>query len=182
MPGASGAKTALGAFCPGITQNSMRRLHSRFNFQTARLRLRFGAASQRSAAPILCGAGYAGLSLFPLECRGSGAPSGAPVFRLAASSCEGCGRLSALHGGDFCSPGPRFLVSVPVSLSGPRRQFASSACRALDRPETSGTVPVQQAPCGAVLVPPDRVPRPPGSKVTSLARGRRIPSRCPNVS
>ncbi len=89
------------------------------------------------------------------------------------ASCDRRARHSALHRGDFCSPGPRFLVSVPVSSLGPQRQFASSACRALVRPKPSRTVPVQQAPCGAVLVPPDRVPKPPGSGVTSPARGRR---------
>ena len=45
----------------------------------------------------------------PSQNRGDGAPSGAPVFRLAAFPFGERGRLSALHRGDFCSPGPRFL-------------------------------------------------------------------------
>jgi len=56
-------------------------------------------------------------------------------------------RLSALHRGDFCSPGPRFLVSVPVSSLGPRRQFASSACRALAGPKPSWNGP---SPAGSL--------------------------------
>src|ERR1019366_8015358 len=93
--------------------------------------------------------------------EGGGAPSGAPVvFRLAASSFEGCGRLSALHGGDFCSPGPRFLVSAPIRR--PWRRPLVGGWR-FGGPTIIGAVPVQQAPCGAALVPPDRVPGPPGS-------------------
>jgi len=69
-----------------------------------------------AAARILGGAGYAvtlarlrGAFSVPRPHRGDGAPSGAPVFRLAASSFERCGRLSALHGGVYFGPGPRFL-------------------------------------------------------------------------
>jgi hypothetical protein len=97
--------------------------------------------------------GERGAFFSPSTVRGDGAPSGAPVFRLAALHCRERGRRSAptrtslrspgLFAGNFCSPGPRFL--------------GRGHCR---------PVPVQQAPCGAVVMPPDRGPRPPGSGVT----------------
>ena len=160
---------------------------------------RFGAASQRSAARILCGAGYAVVhpgfrraSLAPrtqgsggrppAPCRGGGAPRGAAGILSCRAPSRERGRLSALHVRRFRIPGSAFPGFRPGFLRRPRRQFASSACRALAGPETGGTVPVQQAPCGAVLVPPDRFPRPPEREVTSLARGRRAPPRFRDVS
>ena len=151
--------------------------------------LRFGAASQRSAARILCGAGYAvtpapfaGPSFFPQASprewsakRRTSLPSCRVPHRNAGASRRSTAAISV----------PRVRVSwfpfrflrLGRSASSPHRLVAPWPVRNL-----SGTVPVQQAPCGAVIVPPDRVPRPPGSGVTSHARRRRIPSRCQNVS
>jgi hypothetical protein len=89
-------------------------------------------------------------------------------------------RLSARRLGDFASPGPRFLVSVPVSFAD---RGASSAHRLVapwPDPEKVGTVPVQQAPCGAVVMPPDRVPGRPECVRARHARGRRpkLHERC----
>jgi hypothetical protein len=46
----------------------------------------------------------------PLENEGMERRKACPYFRLAASSFEGCGRLSALHRGVLRQPGPRFLL------------------------------------------------------------------------
>ena len=77
-----------------------------------------------SSAPRRNGAGLCPcLFCPPHKVRGGGAPKGAttepPAFALAGFGGprpeRRARRLSALHRGDFCSPGPRFLVSVPVS-------------------------------------------------------------------
>ena len=52
----------------------------------------------------------------------------------------------------------------------------------VSRDEAFAPVPVQRAPRGGVLVPPDRVPRPPGGGVTSPARKRRTLFHLRNVS
>jgi hypothetical protein len=91
---------------------------------------------------------------------------------LCACTVAGARRLSARRLGDFSSPGPRFLVSVPVSSwsAAPVRLIGLSR---LGPSETFGTVPVQQAPCGAVVMPPDRVPGRPECVAANHARGRR---------
>jgi len=78
-----------------------------------------GGVSQRSAAPILCGAGYAVSSSFfpPRKNRGDGAPSGAPVFpscRAPLARNAGASRCSIAASRLRLSPvtqapGPRFL-------------------------------------------------------------------------
>jgi hypothetical protein len=50
------------------------------------------------------------------------------------------GRLSALHGGDFCSPGPRFLVSAPV-CGGFLKQRLNACLASQTAPKTFGAVP-----------------------------------------
>jgi hypothetical protein len=61
-----------------------------------------------------------------------------------------------------------FPALAPVRLIGLSRA---------GRSENFAAVPVQQAPCGGVVVPPDRFPGPPECEATSLARGRRT-NRC----
>jgi hypothetical protein len=100
-------------------------------------------------------------------------------FRLAASSFEGCGRLSALHRGDFC---PRVRVSWFMDRSGGPWRHPFAGRRRFGGPATIGPFPVQRAPRGGVLMPPDRVPGPPECGVTSPARRRRIRSHLRNVS
>ncbi len=92
--------------------------------------------------------------LLPAKSRGDGAPSGAPVFRLAAFPFGERGRLSALHRGDFC---PRVRVSRSTSLlSRGLRHAGSSSERApgRKRPETTLS---SELPRGGVIVPPIRV-------------------------
>jgi hypothetical protein len=108
----------------------------------------------------------------PAKCRGGGAPRGASGILRCRAPFRKRGRLSALHGGDFC---PRVRASwfpprfhLGLSASSAHRLVAPWSVR------NSGTVPVQQAPCRAAVVPPGRVPGPPECEVTSLARGRRI--------
>jgi hypothetical protein len=114
--------------------------------------------------PILSGAGYAVVPFLPLEKpRGWSAEWRTGSFRLAASSFEGCGRLSALHR-SFSVPGtvasgrrPGRLLAHPI-----RQAFARL------RPHR-----VQPTEGQSLIVETDGDPRPPGSEVTSLARGRR---------
>ena len=80
--------------------------------------------------------------------------------------CEGTPRLPALHCGAYHSH------TANGSASGPR--FLG---RGLLRP-----VPVQQAPCRAVVMPPGRVPRPLECVVTSHTREDRSLLHPPNVS
>jgi hypothetical protein len=160
------------------------------NFQTARLR--YASARQANAPPPVFFAAPGRPSSLPHSRGFFFSPQAKPEeveHRVAHQSSvlprsllenAGASRRSTAAISD-----PRVRVSwCPFRFLrfGPQRQFASSACRALARPKLCGTVPVQRAPRGGVLVPPDRVPRPPGSGVTSPARRRRIPSRCQNVS
>ena len=104
----------------------------------------------RVIAPILCGAGYAVVRFFPpAKCRGDGAPDGAPVVSLAAHRCR-------------CAGACRRSIAA-ISL--PRVRVSWD--------EALAPVPVQRAPRGAVVMPPDRLPRRPGCGATNPARGRR---------
>ena len=83
---------------------------------------------------------------------------------------------------------PQRLFCPRVRVSGFMRRFlfghpsaASTADTLFGPPETIGPFPVQRAPRGVTVVSPDRVPRPPGSGVTSPARRRRIPLRLQDV-
>jgi len=113
---------------------------------------------------------FAGPFRFPSTDRGDGAPSGAPVFRLAAFPHENAG-ASRRRVSWFMR---RFLFGHPSA--------ASTADTLFGPPETIGPFPVQRAPRGAPVVAPDRVPGPPECGVTSPARRRRIPPRYQNVS
>ena len=83
---------------------------------------------------------------------------GVSAKRRRAFRRSACGAHHS-HRANGSAPGPRFLG------------------RGLMRP-----VPVQQAPCRAVIVPPGRVPKPLECVVTSHTREDRIPSRYQNVS
>jgi len=61
---------------------------------------------------------------------------------------------------------PSRLLRLVRSASSPHRLVAPWPVRS-----SSGTVPVQQAPCGAAIVPPDRFPRPPGSGLRAPPAG-----------
>ena len=136
----------------------------------------FGAASpsppEGSGAPGNAGAWRSSLSgsartarhayeACPSRLRGGKAPLGAP---LAAISDPG----SAL-------PDSRPVCSGPWPMT-PHRQ---------PRPwsvQNHWTVSVQRAPRRGVVMPPGRVPGPPGAAVTSRSSRRRIPLRLQNVS
>jgi hypothetical protein len=60
---------------------------------------------------------------------------------------------------------PRVRVSWFLLRSGGPWRRPLVGGRRFGGPTIIGAVPVQQAPCGAALVPPDRFPRPPGSGV-----------------
>jgi hypothetical protein len=138
-------------------------------------------------ARILCGAGYA---VVPAPFAGpSFSPRASPrewsaKRRTSLPSCRvprrnaGASRRSTAAISD-----PRVRVSWFPSGSSetwditPHRQLTPCPVR-----NPWNGYPVQRAPRRAAVVPPDRVPRPPGSGVTSPARRRRIPSRCQNVS
>jgi len=152
----------------------------RFNFQTARLRCASARQAKRhrpyslrprvGRLPARC----AGPSSYPSKNRGGGAPSGAPVFGLAALHCRERGRLSALHSG----------FSVPGAVtSGRGRGPAGPPIRqAFARLRPRRVQPVKAAPRSRggrrpLVVGADGGPRPPGSGVTSPARRRRIPPR-----
>ena len=108
---------------------------------------------------ILCGPGEAVVLLRtaepivpPSQCEGNGAPAGAPSS------------LSALRR-------KRVLRSTRSPPGAPLRRFLSRGPRFRGRGDWP--VPVQRAPRGGVIVPPDRVPRPPGCVAANHARGRR---------
>ena len=125
----------------------------------------------RDIARILCGAGYAVLSFVPSRTRGWSAKRRTGSFRLAAHLAM-CGRLSALHGGfsvlGSAFPGFRsFFPLLSHRASSPRLVALRPVAEDMDGP-------VQRAPRGGVVVPPDRVPRPPGWMRARHPRGRRI--------
>jgi len=108
----------------------------------------------------------------PAICRGDGAPSGASNSpRLAARR--------ALRSARSPLGAPCAAISDPGSaLPGPRPFFPRpSMCRLNTVPHRRRSDlqggPVQQAPCGAVVMPPGRVPGPPECRLTRPARGRR---------
>jgi hypothetical protein len=72
----------------------------------------------------------------PSQKRGDGAPSGAPVFRLAASRRS----IAAISVSRAAFPGLRSDF-----FSRPQRQFGSSPCRALACQKSGGTLPVQRS-------------------------------------
>ena len=100
----------------------------------------------------------------PRAREGSGAPNGASIslhaWRGVRTLAKGA-RRAALHV-RHSSRAFRPQLSPGSALPGTR----------LVKP-----VPVQQAPCRAAVVPPGRVPEPPGSGVTNPARRHRLPPR-----
>jgi hypothetical protein len=127
----------LGSRSRGDERRNVRCVSFRCGCQTA------GAGIRASAiAPVICGAGCAGLPLAPRETReGSGAPKSAAVYVVPRSLRER-GRLSARHGGDF---GSRARVSrcTPLRLAGPsaRRLITWTHVGAGERPRR----PVQRS-------------------------------------
>src|SRR5205823_3305334 len=71
-------------------------------------------------------------------------------------------RLTALHW--------RFREADKVRLTG----LGSALPGTRNTMSPSRSVPVQQAPCRAVVMPPGRVPRPPEHELAKLTRRRRI--------
>ena len=125
--------------------------------------------TQSSALPVFCeGAGapvvrgkFAALQ----PCEGRGAPAGAPCNIRACDArrcpCDRTPRLPALHvrfckGRTYPPYRPQVRASWDARSASPH--FA---------------IPVQQAPCRAVVMPPGRVPKPPGGEGANLTRGRR---------
>src|SRR5665647_99868 len=128
-----------------------------------------------ASARVVCGAGYAVRLVFPsLPKRGERSAEKRGGVRSLLS-----GRRAARHSlfeacplrlrdGEAPLGAPQAAISVPGSAFPGTRHFKP--------------VPVQRAPRGGVLMPPDRLPRPPGSGVTSPARRRRIRLHPRNVS
>ena len=106
-----------------------------------------------------------------LSKRGGGAPRSAAVFRPCRASREA-----------------RAPLGAPQRRSCPRAVLpGADPARLLARPDPAGFRPPSSAPRPAtegqsLVVGTDGDPRPPGSGVTSPARGRRIPPRCNDVS
>jgi len=126
-----------------------------------------GAVSVRGCEMALSGLrgprARRGLLSFPSAGDGMVRRAALPFSVLPRSFFEERGRLSALHPDRLAQSGLiwwRFLF--------PRSAFPGTR---------RWPVPVQQALCGAVVMPPDRVPGPPECEVTSLARGRNPSSR-----
>ena len=102
---------------------------------------------------------------------------------VAASSFEGCGRLSALHRGVF-TPAPgrafgvRFVLPCGSKLPAPFGSTAHTKSRA------SLNGPPSASSWQGTVVSPGGAPAPPGcgGYVSSPARRRRIPPRYQNVS
>ena len=124
------------------------------------------AGTTREAANhprILCGAGYAvsasplarGLPFAPGQCRGGGAPSGAPVFSLAAS-------LSRIAGASR-----RSTAALRLRLGRRHRPRARASWD-----EAFAPVPVQRGiPRGGVLMPPGGFPSLPVPRLRAAAAG-----------
>ena len=98
-------------------------------------------------------------------CEGRGAPAGAPIMSALVIArrcpCDRTPRLPALHvrfckGRTYPPYRPQVRASWDARSASPH--FA---------------IPVQQAPCRAVVMPPGRVPKPPGGEGANLTRGRR---------
>ena len=150
MPGAS----------PGMTQNVSRRLCAPDSTvkQPSFIALIHKGALARPC--YLSGAGYAvvpprfrGAFLSPPgQARGNGAPSGATINPYALRRRRPLrkdARHSALHGGDFCSPGPRFLGRGIFASPSPAGSLRSGPSAARSGPEASrgrGYEPRPQAP------------------------------------
>jgi hypothetical protein len=132
-----------GPACAGTTAEFCSRAHSQIQFSNS--------LSQRSAARILCGVGYAVVSsLAPLKYEGDGAPSGATIVLVVPMvPLETTGRLSARHHGVFLTaPG-----------------------RASRWPSISGTAIRQPAPGGRLLVATERSPG--AARVRALRKSTR---------
>ena len=129
-------------------------------------------AKARLIAPILCGAGApAGCRAYPIsgiqepflaprcgawpvpspESEGNGAPSGAPSTSALrrARALRKRARHSALHRGDFCSRGPRFLGRGLAASPSPAGSLRSGRNAARSGPRASrvrGCEPRPRAP------------------------------------
>ena len=121
--------------------------------------------SQRSAARILCGAGYAVFHLLPPR-KSEGMARQAARHAVKSRAVAGTWRLSARHGGVFAAPGRAFgsALGVPFGCSGassPHRLVAPS--HLLDRPSRSPSASSSQA-----------ASRPPGGTPALPGRGRSV--------
>ena len=115
-------------------------------------------------APILCGAGCAvvlprlcGDQSFPLDnARGWSTERRTSLSVLPRSCCQERGRLSALHDGDFCSAGPRFLGRGQRLSPSPAGSLRSGRNAARSGPGASRARGSEPRPRAPHLLPPAR--------------------------
>ena len=131
---------------------------------------RASLGSQRSAAPILCGVGYAVFSFAPRP-RGAERREARVLARHPGTPTWRAGNASEA----FRDPKRKGPLTSRRSTCGffaiPGRAF-HAALAPRDQP----------APGGWIVVPTRRCPGPPECEVTSLARGSRTSLRLQNVS
>ena len=109
-----------------------------------------------SAAPILGGAGYAVVPIRPPEIEGGRAPIGAGAQRRTRDPPRG--RADLRFAGDR-----QPITPAGAPFGAPPRLFQRNHWFRISsgprfREHGIGAAPVQQAPCGAVLLPPGRSP------------------------